>query len=162
MTAPHRSMRGRLDNVCRWLSLAGTGVLTGIFAGGVLTAAALRTQPATIYAPVSAAIHHTYALAMSILLLTTVVATAARLALRPPRAQLGLLTVATIGLIVVTALSVLVNVPINGQMIDEWPIEIPADWAAVRDRWNSAHLVRTGAAAIAFACLVTAHPARDT
>ncbi|MFE9418265.1 hypothetical protein ACFYMX_21880 [Streptomyces griseofuscus] len=48
---------------------------------------------------------------------------------------------------------VLVNAPINLDQFD-WNAQAPpADWAAVRDRWQIAHAVRTAFCVIALGCL---------
>jgi hypothetical protein len=58
--------------------------------------------------------------------------------------------------VVVFATSLLVNVPINTDQLT-WNVQAPpADWASVRDRWQIAHAVRTGAAVLAFGCLSAA------
>jgi len=44
-----------------------------------------------------------------------------------------------------------VNVPINDALATWSPLAPPADWAAARDTWNSANLVRSWVAAGAFA-----------
>ncbi len=60
--------------------------------------------------------------------------------------------------------SLAVNLPINADQAD-WAVQNPpADWAAIRDRWQVAHLVRTIAALSAFAALAgsASGPARRT
>jgi uncharacterized membrane protein len=59
-------------------------------------------------------------------------------------------------LVLVFATSLVVNVPINTEQLT-WDVQAPpADWASVRDRWQIAHGVRTGAAVLAFGCLSAA------
>ncbi|GGK91148.1 anthrone oxygenase family protein [Nocardia jinanensis] len=57
-------------------------------------------------------------------------------------------------LAVVALISVEFNLPINAQQRDWAGHGIPADWSAVRDRWQAAHTVRTAAAVIAFGILL--------
>lgn len=57
-------------------------------------------------------------------------------------------------LAVVALISVKFNLPINARQSDWAGHGIPADWAAVRDRWQAAHTVRTATAVIAFAVLL--------
>jgi len=60
----------------------------------------------------------------------------------------------------IIALTLTVNLPINGDQLD-WSTQAPpADWADVRDRWQLAHVVRTVAAVLAFGLLATAATAR--
>jgi uncharacterized membrane protein len=45
--------------------------------------------------------------------------------------------------VVATAITLLVNVPIDGMMA-EWTVAtLPPDWAQVRDRWETYHTIRT-------------------
>ena len=58
-----------------------------------------------------------------------------------------------------TATTLLVNVPINAQIIDVWSVEDPpANRGEVRDRWNFHHNLRTVLAVAAFGCLLLAAP----
>ncbi|MFF1304798.1 anthrone oxygenase family protein [Streptomyces sp. NPDC058307] len=57
-------------------------------------------------------------------------------------------------LVGILALTLVTNMPINADQLG-WSVQAPpADWAAVRDRWQIAHGVRTGAAVLAFAALI--------
>jgi cell division protein FtsW (lipid II flippase) len=59
-------------------------------------------------------------------------------------------------LIVVFAVTFIVNLPINSDQAG-WVVQNPpADWAEVRDRWQIAHVVRTLAALGAFAAQIGA------
>jgi hypothetical protein len=61
-------------------------------------------------------------------------------------------------LIFVFILTLAVNLPINADQVN-WNAQAPpADWAAVRDRWQAAHAVRTAAGVLAFAALALAAP----
>ena len=64
------------------------------------------------------------------------------------------LTVTALALLVIVLVtSLLFNVPINGDQL-AWDVQAPpVDWVSVRDRWQIAHAVRTGAAMLAFGCL---------
>lgn len=56
---------------------------------------------------------------------------------------------------VVTTL--LVNVPVNNEIMDAWSVQDPpTDWAEVRDRWNLFDTVRTALNVVAFVCLLLA------
>jgi uncharacterized membrane protein len=53
--------------------------------------------------------------------------------------------------------TLLVNVPINAEIIDTWSsAHPPPDWAQTRDRWNLFHAIRTVLAVLALACLLLA------
>ncbi|MFF1717983.1 anthrone oxygenase family protein [Streptomyces sviceus] len=57
-------------------------------------------------------------------------------------------------LLAILALTLVINMPINADQLD-WSVQAPpADWASVRDRWQIAHGVRTGAAVLAFGALI--------
>jgi len=67
--------------------------------------------------------------------------------------RLALVAVALLVVVFVTTLAV--NLPINSDQLS-WSVQQPpADWAEVRDRWQVAHAIRTVAAVLAFAVLVT-------
>lgn len=57
-------------------------------------------------------------------------------------------------LAVVALISIGFNLPINAQQPGWADHGIPADWSAVRDRWQTAHAVRTVTAMAAFAILL--------
>ncbi len=72
--------------------------------------------------------------------------------------------------IALTTTTLLVNVPINSEIINTWSVNNPpADWAQVRDRWNLFHAIRTVLAVVALLCLLlaamipqaTQYPSRD-
>lgn len=59
-------------------------------------------------------------------------------------------------LVSVVVVTVAFNMPINADQVD-WNVQAPpADWATVRDHWQLAHGVRTGAALLAFVLLCAA------
>ncbi|WP_280313368.1 DUF1772 domain-containing protein [Nocardia abscessus] len=57
-------------------------------------------------------------------------------------------------LVSIVAVTVVVNLPINAEQLDWSAAAPPQNWAQVRDRWQIAHVVRTGAAVAAYACLI--------
>ncbi|MGW1738654.1 anthrone oxygenase family protein [Nocardia sp. NPDC001965] len=64
------------------------------------------------------------------------------------------IAVAVALLAAVAIVSVTVNLPVNAQQATWLEYGIPADWSAVRDRWQTAHTVRTAAAMVAFGLLL--------
>ncbi|MEV0643843.1 DUF1772 domain-containing protein [Phytomonospora sp. NPDC050363] len=61
-------------------------------------------------------------------------------------------------LLAIFVLTLVVNVPINTDQLGWDPLSPPADWAAVRDRWQTAHVVRTVLGALAFGLASLAGP----
>jgi hypothetical protein len=60
------------------------------------------------------------------------------------------------GLLMLAALAITlaVNVPIDNQ-IKAWTLEsLPKDWEAIRDRWETFHVLRTWISIAGFSCLV--------
>jgi uncharacterized membrane protein len=138
----------------------------GIFAGFLVTVlaleATLRRFDASVYTQVRhVELIHLDDLASATLLpalLATVVLIAATI--RSRGAAFWWSAVALLLLVTVLVTTLVVNLPINADQLG-WAVPAPpADWAQVRDRWQLAHAVRTGAAVIAFACLVRAGSGR--
>jgi len=74
---------------------------------------------------------------------------------RPALLALGLIVVAS-------AITLAVNGPINVEQLSWSTQSPPADWAAIRDRWQIAHAVRTLALILALVALSTPATARRT
>jgi uncharacterized membrane protein len=91
-------------------------------------------------------------------LIPALIATAilAGLAVRARGRTFWLTLTALILLVSVFVTTLIFNAPINTEQLT-WDVQAPpADWANVRDRWQIAHAVRTGAAVLAFGCLSAA------
>src|SRR5262245_58956309 len=56
-------------------------------------------------------------------------------------------------LLVVMAITLVVNVPIDRQIQSWTTMTLPSDWRAIRDRWEFYHGLRTLASVLALACL---------
>jgi uncharacterized membrane protein len=134
----------------------------GLFAGFLVTAsvleATLRSFDALVYVQVrQVELAHLDDLASATLIPTLI--GAAFLVISVARARgraFWLMLAALVLLVTVFVTSLLVNLPINHDQLT-WNIQAPpADWAAVRDRWQIAHAVRTAAALLAFGCLIVA------
>ena len=64
-----------------------------------------------------------------------------------------LTTMALVLMLVAMAITLTVNVPIDGQ-IRGWTVDtLPADWMAIRDRWEFYHGLRTVISIVALGCL---------
>ena len=76
---------------------------------------------------------------------------------RGPRGAAFVLTLAgLLCMVVALAITLLVNVPINAAQMTWSPQAPPADWAAVRDRWQLAHALRTAMAIAGLSCQIVA------
>ena len=136
-------------------------LLVGLYAGGVLF---VVLAPSTGRLPGSAYVRHwqalntDYARVMPPLLLTSVLALTVTAVLSWHRDwwtfTLG------VGALVLVVLTIVLTVaemePLN-RIADSWdPEHLPPNWPQVRQRWAHLHLVRTGLAVTAFACLIVA------
>jgi Domain of unknown function (DUF1772) len=66
-------------------------------------------------------------------------------------------TAALVGTLLGTASTLLINVPINIEVINTWSAQAPPpNWAEVRDRWDQAHAFRTAMFVLAFGCQLVA------
>ena len=64
------------------------------------------------------------------------------------------LTVAAVALMVAAMIvTLVVNVPIDGQIREWTTATLPSDWQAIRDRWEFYHMVRTFLSLAAVSCL---------
>ena len=79
------------------------------------------------------------------------------LLLRDPRRRPFVLTlVGLLCAVVALTITLLVNVPINAAQMAWSPQAPPADWAAIRDRWQSAHVLRTAMSIAGLSCQILA------
>jgi Anthrone oxygenase len=133
--------------------------------------ATLRSFPAGVYTQVRLVeLVHLDDLA-TVLLPAALLATGivALLTIRRPKSTWWL-AVTALGLLLaafIIIISALISVPINTDQQAWSVLAPPGEWAAVRDRWQLAHLARTSAAVFAFVALAAAaitqrSPARRT
>jgi uncharacterized membrane protein len=144
--------------VIRFVNLVFAGVFAGFLVAALVIELTLRNYGASVYIQVRhVELAHLDELASATLLpalMTTVVLTIIGLRARG-RGRLLTLS-ALVGLVVVLATTLAVNLPINHDQLS-WNVHTPPpDWASVRDRWQIAHAVRTVAALAAFGCLSAA------
>lgn len=140
-------------------ALFGAVVFSGLFAG-FLTAvlvleASMRTAPAAVYVQVrQVELLHLDDLATVLLpaalLFTVTLATLTLLRRAPGRWPA---VTAVILLAASLIISAAVNLNINSEQLGWSVLTPPPDWAHIRDRWQLAHLVRTGTAVCAFLVL---------
>ena len=152
--------------IARFFNLLLVGVLAGLLVGVAFVELALLEVPASIYTAVEKPKHEVFEPIMPVL--DTLVIASGLLVLFLTRHELKTpaFVLASVGVLCTVALTIstlLVNVPINAEIIDVWSVESPpSDWAEVRDRWNFYHGLRTVLAVAAFSCLLLASmmPAR--
>lgn len=142
--------------ITRGAGLWFTGVFTGFLVAVLVLELSLRGFDGHVYTQVRHveldALDRLAVVTLLPALITTglLVALAFRQGGRTPWWTLTALTL----LVGILALTLVINMPINTDQLD-WSVQAPpADWAAVRDRWQIAHAVRTGAAVLAFGALI--------
>jgi hypothetical protein len=138
----------------RGVSLLFTGLFSGFLLGVLVLENSLRAYDASVYAQVRLVELDSLDKLASATLIPALVSTVIVTILARGNNRWLLLALAL--LIVVFAVSLAVNLPINGDQAD-WSVQAPpADWATVRDHWQLAHLIRTVAAVSAFGSLIVA------
>ncbi|MFI6708952.1 anthrone oxygenase family protein [Nonomuraea sp. NPDC050478] len=139
-------------------------LLVGVYAGGVLfvvLAPSVGRIPGPAYVRYWQALNADYGQRMPPLLLISVAALLVVTVLSWQRGWLvfGLSAAALILVVLTVALTVAGMEPLN-QAANAWdPDALPAGWDEIRQRWLNLHLVRTGLALAAFACLIVARTA---
>ncbi len=145
--------------LARFLNLLLTGLLEGLLVGIVFVELAFLDLSASVYTAVQQPKHRVFEPIMPVF--NTLVISSGILVLLLMRERKTLAFILTlVGVlctIVVVISTLLVNVPINSEIMNVWSVENPpADWAQVRDRWNFWHTFRTVLAVIAFVCQLVA------
>jgi uncharacterized membrane protein len=140
----------------RLLSLLFSGLFAGFLACVLVIELSLRAAGASVYTQVRLVeLDHLDTLAAATLL-PAILATA-MLVVQARRRPGWWIPLTALGLLLaVFVLTLTVNLPINHDQATWNPTGPPADWKAVRDRWQIAHAVRTVAAVLAFTGLTTA------
>ncbi|MDT5193796.1 MAG: hypothetical protein QOH20_550 [Mycobacterium sp.] len=134
-------------------------LFSGLFAGFLTTVlvfeASLRSYGATVYTQVRLIeLAHLDDLATGLLVPAMLGSAALALALIRRRDGGRWLALTAVLLLLVTiVISVSISVPINTAQLSWSVVAPPADWSAVRDRWQLAHVVRTTTAVLAFVLL---------
>ena len=143
----------------RFVNLLLVGLLAGLLVGVFLVELALLEVGPAVYTAVQKPKHEVFQPVMPVLDTLVIVSGLLVLFLIPDRKTwvFGLAVVGVACTTALTATTLLVNVPINTEIINIWSVENPpADWAKVRDRWNFFHSLRTVLAVVAFSCLLLA------
>jgi uncharacterized membrane protein len=134
----------------------------GLFAGFLTTVlvveATLRGYGSAVYTQVRLVeLEHLDDLATSLLvpaILASIVLAVAVIRCRDGQGWLPL--TAVVLLLATLVISVSISVPINSAQASWSVMAPPADWSAVRDRWQLAHVARTTTSVLAFVLLTTA------
>ncbi|MFI6309887.1 anthrone oxygenase family protein [Nocardia fusca] len=131
------------------------GLFAGFLLGVVVLESSLRSADAVTYAQVRSVELDRLDLLASLTLLPALCLGAALAVTAYRTGRTWVPNAIAVALLAVVALiSVTVNLPINAQQTNWTGHGIPADWSAVRDRWQAAHALRTAAALIAFGILL--------
>ncbi|WP_006604105.1 DUF1772 domain-containing protein [Streptomyces auratus] len=142
--------------VVRWASLFFSGVFAGFLVSVLVLELSLRGFDRHVYTQVRQVELDSLDTLAVVTLLPALITTALLVAFtckasgRTPWLTLVALTL----LVGILALTLVINMPINADQLD-WNAQAPpGDWATVRDHWQIAHAVRTGAAVLAFGALI--------
>ncbi len=143
----------------RFVNLFLVGLLAGLLVGILMVEFTLLDVSASVYTTVGKPKHEIFEPIAAVYILV-VVSGILNLSLmrREFRTTAFVLTLAGVLCIIASIITtLLVNVPINAEIIDTSSVENPpADWAETRDRWNVFHALRTVLMIVAFLCLLLA------
>ena len=143
----------------RFANLFLVALLAGLLVGVFIVELALLDVSASVYTAVEKPKHEVFEPIMPVVNTLVIDSGLVVLLLIPDRMTwvFGLTVVGVACTIVATITTLLVNVPINSEIINVWSVNNPpVDWAQVRDRWNLFHAVRTVLAVVALFCLLLA------
>ena len=141
--------------LARFLNLLLTGLLAGLLVGIVFVEVSFLDLSAFVYTAVEQPKHRVFEPIMPVFNTLVIGSGVLVLLLMRERKTLSfiLTLVGVICTIVMVISTLLVNVPINSEIMNVWSAENPpADWAQVRDQWNFWHSFRTVLAVVAFVC----------
>ena len=142
----------------RFITLLFGGLYAGFLLAVLFLEATLRGATAEVYVVVQHVKHANLDLLATATITPTIVGGVLLLLLvRPWRSRpLALSAVGLLCILVALATTLLVNVPINAAQLGWSPQAPPANWVAVRDRWQTAHALRTALAILALSCQLLA------
>jgi uncharacterized membrane protein len=145
--------------IARFANLFLVALLAGLLVGVFIVEVALLDVSASVYTAVEKPKHEVFEPIMPVVNTLVIVSGLVVLLLIRDRKTwvFGLTAVGVACTIVATTTTLLVNVPINSEIINIWSVsDPPAEWARVRDRWNLFHAIRTVLAVVALFCLLLA------
>jgi uncharacterized membrane protein len=146
-----------------FLAVLSSGLFAGFLTTVLVLEVTLRGYGSSVYTQVRLVeLRHLDDLATALLLPTIVVSIMVAVAIFRRRGSDRWLPLGAVILLLTTvAISVSISVPINTAQASWSVVAPPADWSAVRDRWQLAHVARTTTSVLAF-CLLTAAAMRTT
>ncbi len=142
-------------SVFRFISLVFTGLFAGFLVGILVFELSLRRFDGSVYAQTQQVTLIALPALATVLLFPAIIGTGVGAAVNArARTRTFWLTLAALALLLVALIVTLaINVPIN-LAEGGWSVASPpSDWAAMRDRWQIGHAVRTAAALLAFGAL---------
>ena len=146
--------------VARFVNLFLVALLAGLLVGVFIVERVLLKVSASVYTAVQKPKHEVFEPIMPVLDTLVILSglLVVLLLIRDRKTWVfGLTVVGVVCTIVLTTTTLLVNVPINSEIINTWSVnDPPADWEQVRDRWNLFHAIRTVLAVVALFCLLLA------
>ncbi len=145
-------------NIAHFVSLLFGGLFAGFLVAVLVIELSLRSFDASVYTQVRLVELARLDDLAAATLIPALVATAFLVIFAAKRRGRAFWLTLTALMLLVAAFvtTLLVNVPINTEQLT-WNVQAPpADWTSVRDRWQIAHAVRTGAAVLAFGCVSAA------
>ena len=136
-----------------------TGLVAGILVSFWMVEQGLRGLAGPLYTAVHQPVNRVFGPVMPPLMTLAIFSGLAILALLARAYKTWVFVLIAIGTLCSFALamsSLLVNVPINQEVLKWSPAALPADWMQLRDRWWLWHNVRTILSIIGFSCHILA------
>lgn len=149
-----------VPQVARFVNLFLVGLLAGLLVGVLMVETALLGVPASVYTAVEKPKHEFFEPIMPPFMILVIASGGVVLSLTRREFKTTTFALTLVGVLCAITLvitTLLVNVPLNAEIMDAWSVgNPPADWAGARDRWNLFHAIRTVLAVAAFFCLLLA------
>ncbi len=143
--------------IARFVSLLSTALALGLTLAHVLELPGRRTLGGAEWLEVQHTFYGGFAVVGGVSEIVAILAAATTLFLARRHRGVLLLTSVALGCLVAMVLVFLFgNAPINQQVAGWTPATLPADWTALRDRWETAHTASFGLALTAFVALLVA------
>ena len=146
--------------IASFVNLFLVALLAGLLVGVLLVERALLEVGPHVYTAVQKPKHEVFAPIMPVVNTLVIVSglVVVLLLIRDRKTWVfGVTAIGVLCTIALTTTTLLVNVPINSEIINTWSAnDPPADWAQVWDRWNLFHAIRTVLAVEALLCLLVA------
>ncbi|MFB3909073.1 MAG: anthrone oxygenase family protein [Candidatus Eisenbacteria bacterium] len=149
-----------LLDILQWVTIVLVALVAGVFWGPWLgLSRAMRTLPPETFLSIGQTMIRLLAPIMPVLTILAAIAQVALLVAtlgQGPRVASALIAVGLALYLVALIVTLAVEVPIDKKIRAWSAASLPADWKALRDRWERFHTVRTWSALAGFAALVSA------